>query len=157
MTAGTKGVGDEGTEADPARHEGGCLCGAVRYVVRGALRPVVNCHCGQCRRFHGHHGAYSGAARGNVTFTSDTGLRWYRSSPLARRGFCGICGASMFYDRDGRDLLAIAAGSLDRPTGLKTVRHIFTADRGDYYEISDGLEQLPGSMLTAQAPSGAAG
>jgi hypothetical protein len=36
---------------------GGCLCGAVRYEVRGPLRPVVNCHCGQCRKSHGHYGA----------------------------------------------------------------------------------------------------
>ncbi|MGE0653811.1 MAG: GFA family protein, partial [Alphaproteobacteria bacterium] len=56
-------------------------------------------------------------------------------------------GSSMFWDKDGRGFLAIAAGALDQPTGLATVGHIFTADRGDYYEITDGLEQNPGSML----------
>lgn len=131
-------------------HGGGCLCGAVRYEVRGALRPVVNCHCGQCRRFHGHHGAYTGASWTDVTIRDGGNLRWYRSSDRARRGFCAVCGSSLFWDKDGRGYLAIAAGSLDQPTGLSTVRHIFTADRGDYYEITDGLEQLPGSMLAAR-------
>lgn len=144
MTATT-----EGRHADPARRQGGCLCGAVRYEVRGELRPVVNCHCGQCRRFHGHHGAYSGAKWENVTINGEDNLRWYRSSAEARRGFCGTCGSSLFWDRDGRGFLAIAAGSLDQPTGLRTVRHIFTADRGDYYQITDGLEQVPGTMLTS--------
>lgn len=132
------------------RHGGGCLCGAVRYEVRGALRPVVNCHCGQCRRFHGHHGAYTGAGWDDVTMRDGGNLRWYRSSDRARRGFCALCGSSLFWDKDGRGFLAIAAGSLDQPTGLATVRHIFTADRADYYEITDGLEQLPGSMLAAR-------
>lgn len=140
---------EAGRAAGPERHGGGCLCGAVRYEVRGPLRPVVNCHCSQCRRFHGHHGAYSGAAWEKVTISESGTLRWYRSSDRARRGFCAICGSSLFWDRDGRGFLAIAAGSLDQPSGLATVRHIFTADRGDYYEIADGLEQLPGSMLPA--------
>jgi len=137
----------QGTEV----HHGGCLCGAVRYQVRGPMRPVVNCHCGQCRRFHGHYGAYTGADWNAVTLKDSGALRWYRSSEHARRGFCGTCGASLFWDKDGRGFLAIAAGSLDQPTGLRTVRHIFTADRGDYYEITDGLEQLPASMLSEQA------
>lgn len=128
-------------------HGGGCLCGAVRYIVQGPLRPVVNCHCGQCLRFHGHHGAYSGAPWAQVTITGEDSLRWYRSSEMARRGFCAVCGSSLFWERLGRGFLSIAAGSLDRPTGLRTVRHIFTAERADYYEISDGLEQLPGTML----------
>lgn len=140
-----------GRHADPARHQGGCLCGAVRYEVRGSLRPVVNCHCGQCRRFHGHHGAYTGAAWENVALQGEPCLRWYRSSDQARRGFCGTCGSSLFWDKDGRGFVAIAAGSLDQPSGLTTVRHIFTADRGDYYEITDGLEQVPGSMLMTDA------
>ncbi len=146
MTAEAAGIAER--HADPARHQGGCLCGAVRFEVRGSLRPVVNCHCGQCLRFHGHHGAYSGAPWENVTIAGD-GLRWYQSSDAARRGFCGICGASMFWERIGSGFLSIAAGCLDRPTGLKTVQHIYTADRADYYEITDGLEQLLDTMGAA--------
>lgn len=138
---------------DDETHGGGCLCGAVRYTVQGPLRPVVNCHCSQCLRFHGHHGAYSGAPRAKVAITGES-LRWYRSSDMARRGFCGICGSSLFFDKDGRDFVAVAAGTLDRPTGLATMRHIFTADRADYYEITDDLEQFSGSMLSSLTPPG---
>lgn len=142
---------EESQRDDAGIHRGGCLCGAVRYEVRGDLRPVVNCHCGQCLRFHGHHGAYSGAPWDRVAITGEDSLRWYASSERARRGFCGVCGSSLFWERHGGGFLSIAAGSLDRPTGLRTVRHIFTAERADYYEISDGLEQLPGTMLTSGA------
>lgn len=141
---------EEARRDDAGTHHGGCLCGAVRYVVRGDLRPVVNCHCGQCLRFHGHHGAYSGAPWVQVAIAGEDSLRWYASSERARRGFCAVCGSSLFWDRHGSGYLSIAAGTLDRPTGLKTVRHIFTAERGDYYEITDGLEQLPGTMLAAR-------
>jgi hypothetical protein len=120
---------------------GGCECGAVRFTVTGGLRDVVNCHCGQCRRFHGHVGAYTNAARADVHFAAERGLRWYRSSSFAQRGFCGECGASLFWQGDGGDTLSIAAGCLDAPTGLRTVGHIFVAHRGDYYEITDGLTQ----------------
>jgi hypothetical protein len=36
------------------------------------------------------------------------------------------------------------AGALDLPTGLRADKHIFTAEKGDYYEICDGLPQSPG-------------
>jgi len=76
----------------------------------------------------------------------DRGLAWYRSSAHVRRGFCNICGSTLFWDRTGEESVAIAAGTLDPPTGLRTVAHIYVADAGDYYTIDDGLEQLPGSM-----------
>ena len=41
-------------------------------------------------------------------------------------------------------MISVAAGCLDKPTGLKTASHIFVADRGDYYEITDGLKQAAG-------------
>ncbi len=132
--------------ADPnskPRATGGCLCGAVRYQVRGPLRPVVNCHCGQCRKFHGHVAAYTSAARADLVLTEDRGLKWYQSSDFARRGFCGDCGASLFWERLDEDQISIAAGGIDGPSGLKTVQHIFTAHKGDYYEIADGLKALP--------------
>ncbi len=125
------------------RATGGCLCGAVRYEIRGPLRDVVNCHCGQCLRTHGHVAAYTSTARADLVLTEDRGLKWYASSDFARRGFCGDCGASLFWDRLDEDRISVAAGGIDSPSGLTTVRHIFTAHKGDYYEIADGLEALP--------------
>ena len=125
---------------------GGCLCGAVRYEVRGELRGVVNCHCGQCLRSHGHHAAFSAAARDDLVLTESRGLKWHRSSDFARRGFCADCGSRLFWERDGSGRISIAAGSFDDSSRLRTVRHIFVADKPGYYEIADGLEQLPQGM-----------
>ena len=125
------------------RATGGCLCGAVRYKISGALREVVNCHCGQCLRTHGHFAAYSAVDRDKITLIEDRGLKWFVSSDIARRGFCQDCGASLFWDGAGQDYLSVAAGCLDMPTGLKTLCHIFVANKGDYYDIADGLDQLP--------------
>jgi hypothetical protein len=32
-------------------------------------------------------------------------------------------------------------GAFDSPTGAKLAMHIFVADKGDYYDIGDGLPQ----------------
>jgi len=127
------------------RATGACLCGGVRFAVRGPLRDVIVCHCSQCRRTHGHVAAYTSAARGDVVFSEESTLKWYASSERARRGFCAECGASLFWEPAGEGRLAIAAGSLDAPTGLKTVRHVFVDDAADYYEITDGLPREGGS------------
>jgi len=129
----------------PSSVTGRCECGAVRFTVAGPMREVVNCHCGQCRRFHGHIGAYTNTALADLNFAEQRGLRWYQSSSAARRGFCGECGSSLFWHRIDGETISVAAGCLDAPTGLRTVRHIFTAHRGDYYEIADGLEQIANS------------
>jgi hypothetical protein len=116
------------------RHEGGCLCGAVRYRIDGPLRDVVVCHCSRCRRTHGHVAAYSDCAAADLTVADDTSLRWYDADER-RRGFCSQCGASLFWQRaDGAQMISVAAGTLDEPTGLRTVAQIFTATPGDYYE-----------------------
>ncbi len=117
-------------------NRGGCLCGAVRYTVDGPLRPVVACHCSQCRKTSGHHFAATSASRVNIAITGE--VSWYQSSDWARRGFCATCGSNLFWDGPG-EYLSILAGSLDAPTGLALIGHIFCADKGDYYEISDEL------------------
>ncbi len=138
----TRGEDEPRGEDKPARATGRCLCGAVVYQIRGPLRGVVNCHWGQCRRTHGNVAAYTSAARADLVLTEDRGLKWYRSSEVARRGFCRDCGASLFSEPLGGDRVAVAAGSIDPPSGLETIGHIFVADKGDYYEIADGLEAL---------------
>ena len=120
---------------------GSCLCGAVQYTVTGPLRPVIACHCTQCRKTSGHHVAATSAPRDNVEIRGD--VTWYNSSENARRGFCGVCGSNLFWDGAGENL-SIFAGTIDGTTGLQTQGHIFCADKGDYYEIPEGLPRAEG-------------
>ncbi|MGI9413543.1 MAG: GFA family protein [Hyphomicrobiales bacterium] len=122
---------------------GSCLCGAVRYEVRGPLADVHVCHCGQCRRQSGHCVAGTGAKRADFVLVEERGLTWYRSSDWARRGFCAECGSALFWDDDGEEI-SISAGSLDQPTGLKVTKHIYVDEKGDYYEIADDLPKFEG-------------
>ena len=119
-----------------AKLTGGCECGAVRFIVSGARDTVTFCHCSQCRRFSGHHWAATNAPFDQLVFSEDSGLRWYRSSSWAKRGFCSLCGSALFYRMNDEDGIGIAAGCLDTPTGLRPGKHIFVADKGDYYEAS---------------------
>ena len=115
---------------------GGCLCGKVAYQVNGPLRPVIACHCVQCRKTSGHHVAATSCARGDIAVKGD--VTWYQSSPTARRGFCDACGSNLFWDGAGENL-SVFAGTLDGATGLQLAGHIFCADKGDYYEITDDV------------------
>ncbi len=124
---------------------GGCLCGAVRYQVKGPLRAVVNCHCSMCQRLHGNFGPHTKARKENITITKSDGLAWYKTSDVARRGFCCHCGSSLFWEPFELDATGIIAGSLDGPTGLRTMGHIFVGEKADYNEIWDDLPQFEGS------------
>jgi len=134
----------EDKSATPAPARGRCQCGAVEYEVRGALRPVVYCHCRMCRRSSGHFVAATACAREHLTLRVDRGLRWYASSDWARRGFCAHCGSNLFWEPLGGSYVSIMAGTLDGASGLKAEGHIFVADAGDYYAITDGLPQSAG-------------
>lgn len=121
---------------------GGCLCGAVRYHVDGSLGALAACHCTMCRRSSGHFAAGVSAQRDDVTVEGD--VAWYESTPgVVRRGFCPVCGSSLFWDRIAGPSLDIWAGTLDVPTRLALDAHIFVANKGDYYLIADGLPQFP--------------
>lgn len=134
--------------------EGGCACGAVRYRVSGGMRPVVACHCSQCRKAYTNYGAFTAALRDALTIENKAAVTWFDSSPGVRRGFCRRCGSALFFERAERPYTSIAAGTLDQPSGLRQVQHIFVADKADFYEIGDGLEQLPQGQGRATWPAG---
>jgi hypothetical protein len=94
----------------------------VSFEVTGTLPPPDACHCTQCRKQSGH-------------FFAST------SSEKVQRGFCSICGSSLFWDPIYKDWIAIAMGAFDLPTGTRLRIHIHVADKGDYYDIGDGLPQ----------------
>jgi hypothetical protein len=124
---------------------GRCQCGAVRFEVHGPLRPVIYCHCTLCRRLNGHFAAATACAPEHLRLLSAQSLRWYASSAIARRGFCDTCGAQLFWEPTHGGHISIWVGALDTPTGLRASEHIFVAEKGDYYEIADGLPQWPGA------------
>ena len=83
--------------------------------------------------------------KNKIQFVNDAGLKWYRSSNEARRGFCQECGASLFWERLGASTISIAAGMFDLAHGIKTIGHIYFSDKPEYYEIVDDLPKFPQS------------
>jgi hypothetical protein len=127
----------------------------VRYEVRGPLRDVLTCHCSECRRWSGHFFAATSARNDELVLVEDRGLRWIdspASDTHARRGFCGECGSSLFWDAPDRPTISIAAGTLDEPTGLKTTAHWYVSQAGDYYELPD--DGLPRHELSGEQERG---
>jgi hypothetical protein len=122
-------------------HRGSCLCGAVRFEVTGSLPPPDACHCSQCRKHSGHYFASTDVPRAALTIHGEDNLTWFRSSEKVRRGFCSTCGSSLFWDPIYKDWIGIAMGAFEMPTDTKLRIHIFVADKGDYYDIKDGLPQ----------------
>ncbi len=134
----------------PITATGRCLCGAVRYEVRGPLRDVSSCHCEQCRRTSGHFVAATAARLGDFVLVENGGLEWYQSSAEARRGFCRECGSRLFWKHAAREEISIMAGTLDQPTGLKTRMHIFVDQAADYDTVPEGMQTMTGVEYLAQ-------
>ena len=126
---------------------GRCLCGAIEFEVADP-NPMVMCHCKQCRQWAGH--AWTSITVNVETLNVLKGedkLKWYISSDVARRGFCSCCGSSLFWHADRhpewKGEIAVSAGCINDFKGRKLVKHIFTASKGDYYDITDNLLQEP--------------
>lgn len=118
---------------------GKCLCGEVQFTVDGPLGRATCCHCGQCRKQSGHYWASSSAAEKDIAITG--AVKWFEASAEAKRGFCPNCGCFLFWKAHAEDTMSFSLGLLDAPTGLALQSHIFVADKGDYYDIADGLPQ----------------
>ena len=113
--------------AGPGELEGGCVCGAMRYVLRAAPR-VHYCHCSMCRRSTGSAFAVLAWVRWDeVGWHGDT-LMPYRSSPIAIRSFCRECGTSLTLHYGGREdgtgeEVAFHVGTLDHPERVSPTYH----------------------------------
>lgn len=106
------------------------------------MRDIFLCHCEECRRWTGYLGAFTSTLTEHLTI-DETALRWIDSPDSdrhARRAFCGECGSSLFWRPAPGERTNIAAGTLDRPTGLRVAGHWYTRHAGDYDVLpADGL------------------
>ena len=91
---------------------------------------------------HGNFAAYTACLEENITFVNKKTLKWFKSSNIAKRGFCSTCGASIFYKKIKSDKISIAAGVFEYPTKLKTVSNIFTKGKLDYYTLNPKLQKF---------------
>lgn len=121
--------------------EGSCLCGAVCISVNIPLPQPTACHCTACRKQTGHYEASIDIPRTALNVVGEEHVRWYQSSEKVRRGFCSTCGSTLFWDPIHKDWTAVAMGVFDGPTNTSLSKHIFVAEKGDYYTIKDGLPQ----------------
>ena len=124
--------------------KGACLCGAVSFEVEGTLeRPPEACHCSQCRKQSSHFFVSVNVRRKALTIHGGDKVTWYRSSAEVQRGFCSVCGSSLFWNptKEGYEFIAIGMGAFESPTGARLAKHTFVGDKGDYYDIDDGLPQ----------------
>lgn len=126
--------------------KGSCLCGAVRYEVRGPVSHVTHCHCAMCRKAHGAaFGSYGRVERTDFAVLSGAAdIASYRSSAQVQRTFCKRCGSTLQFISDKRpDTLSIALGTLDDDPGVRSSSHIFVASKAPWYRIADDLPQHP--------------
>ena len=132
--------------SDRSERTGGCFCGAFRYAVRGALGPLVNCHCRYCRRFHG-------APFTTVAMVQSEAFRVLEGEGVLRelpnregsRHFCGSCGSRLYNRPRSTDaFLMLVVSSLDEGPDAQPLMHVNVESKAPWYEILDDLPQYPG-------------
>lgn len=119
--------------------KGSCLCGKITFTADGTARDPAACHCSQCRKQSGHYWASVNVPMSG--FHMKGAARWYEASENAKRGFCPTCGSFLFWKAHDEDEISVALGALDGETGLRLERHIFTEDKGDYYDIPAAAQE----------------
>jgi len=128
-----------------ALREGGCLCGRVRYALRGAPHLAEHCHCGMCRKWHGAAFSSNGEVRrDDLEWRSgEAELESFRSSPLRQRVFCRRCGAKLLIRRlDDPATLSLCLATLDDGQEIRPSRHVFSADSVPWLARVDSLPRF---------------
>jgi len=130
--------GEDRAMSDVEQFEGGCLCGAVRFVANGQPKWVSWCHCQSCRK---HSGApvsvFVAFERDRYTVTKGE-ITKFNSSPRTRRGFCAKCGSTLTCESEGRPTEThFYVGALDQAAQFQPTRHIFPEERLPWLPIGD--------------------
>jgi hypothetical protein len=123
------------------QYGGGCLCGAVRYTLRGAPDWSAHCHCRSCQKATGAaFTSWVGIKRVHFEIISGH-LAVYNSSRGVERGFCSKCGTSLTYVAENRwpGQISILAPTLDDPRIAAPTAHVNIQDRLSWVRLNDGL------------------
>ena len=130
--------------------EGGCYCGAVRYVAEGEPALQAQCHCRECQFITG------GSPNMFVVMPLD-GFKYTKGGPKqftrkdlekpVTREFCAECGTHLVTKVPGLPAAVLKVGTLDEPEQFKPQMAIYTCDMQEFHAIPAGMatfEKLPG-------------
>ncbi len=121
-------------------HEGGCLCGAVRYRAKSAALETTHCHCEMCRRHGGTvFQTWVTFATNDFAFVSGRPAI-YASSKDAERGHCRDCGTPLlfrYHAHPGRT--SVTVGSLDRPETVTPSVHNWVLEKISWLRLDKDL------------------
>jgi hypothetical protein len=133
------------------QHEGGCVCGAVRYVAHGDPERVTVCHCTWCQRRTGSAFGVEVVFRTEaLTFSGETLRTWRHISDESGRWldqhFCCRCGTNLGISLEAvPGIRTLAAGSFDDPSWLRRekylFRYVYLRSARDWSTIPDGVER----------------
>jgi hypothetical protein len=122
---------------------GGCQCGAVRYALTAHPKAASICHCRMCQKAGGApFMAFTGAVRQEHFVLTRGAPAIYRSSEIAERGFCALCGTPLTYRLIDRNRISVTIGSLDRPAELAPTEQLGVESAVPWFA---GLAALPAS------------
>jgi hypothetical protein len=134
--------------------EGGCLCGALRYTVKGEPQETVNCHCRMCQQAAGAAFiTWATFPKAALSYTKGSPAH-YRSSETAQREFCGSCGSQIVFRGDQSDTLDVTVASLDEPDSIAPVANTWTISRrawlhGFDERLTDLEGEWPGGEISS--------
>jgi hypothetical protein len=135
---------------------GSCLCGGVTFTGTLSPRGIGVCHCKMCR-IQSSGPFFAARMEGGVTLTEARGLKWYDASDIGERGFCTICGATLFWreksNAENGDW-AVSAGALPDDAVGAIFEHIWTDDQPAYYAFADDTpRRTAADCLAGAAPA----
>ncbi|SQI43307.1 Uncharacterized conserved protein [Leminorella richardii] len=127
---------------------GRCLCGSVGITAGKMSRHVGACHCGMCRKWGG--GPFLAVDCGTeVTFSGEEHIGVFRSSEWAERGFCKMCGTSLFYRIVDGQQYAVPIGLFDDAESLVFDIQVFIDRKPDYYSFVGEMQMMTEAEVIA--------
>ena len=121
------------------RFEGGCLCGAVRFVAMGQPKGVAWCHCESCRKHSGAPVSVFVAYERTAYAVTKGEIAKFESTPgKTERGFCARCGSTLTCETVGlRTLTDFHVGAFDDAELFHPTRHIFPDERLPWLHLAE--------------------
>lgn len=132
-----------------SNYTGGCLCGAIRYSVSAPINELRHCHCRDCQRTSGAHGAVVAVVPSDKFKLEKGTLKRYAGKAASGRTlyrfFCADCGSPIYGQRETMpEMMTLRAGTLDDSNNLKIAMHIWTGSARSWSYIDPSAKQHPG-------------